>query len=721
MRRPAALLGALGAVVLLVGGILPLDGRADASHRPAATDDESRPDPVISLVSQDFAVPVGGVWRARYEIIGDAGTDILMRLDEGLQVLVNRPGEGDLLELIDPLADFEIVLTSYVPVTDRDDIPAVLAGLTGNALDGARLPIAPLLRQGEQGSAIIDLEVVTTVEGDRLTELEFPEAGVYPVTMDLRFRDTLVARHLTFVERLPAVDDPNRPVDPYLLAVVTAVDDPGGRPTELDLVALRSALLEIAEIAEATAIPITLGLPPGVAAVLDDDPDLRQRLVTALRGDEVVAVPAVDIDPSAAVEAGQIEAFTRQLRAGENDLAGQLPGLATRRGVTIQRRPISLDGAVMLRDLGTQTILVPADLYETLLDEPSAAHDSSLLDPVVLPDGSTMSVVTVDPVSRLLDADQAGLRTPAERAVILLAELSAGRRRLDGAAPLAVLSTADLGRPDADVLAQLESMVAAHPGLGFDQLTVAASSAASASASAIGLPDRAGTSLVERSQGIDLARLRAATIGSMLPAGDGRPADWESRLDRLLSTDLTDAEVTVAVEEFVDEIDAIPAAISFPDPFTFTLTGRTSDIELRITNDSDTPLATRLVPRSSKLDFPLGAMDVVLEPGMNIIDVPVQTRSNGTFPVTFALRTPTGEVTIGEPLELTARVNAVTGLGQLITVGALLVLVSWWFSHLRSRRRRRDLEVDAGVAVHPAGRSTPARSADDVTSTVGDA
>ena len=44
--------------------------------------------------------------------------------------------------------------------------------------------------------------------------------------------------------------------------------------------------------------------------------------------------------------------------------------------------------------------------------------------------------------------------------------------------------------------------------------------------------------------------------------------------------------------------------------------------------------------------------------------------------------TPSGSL-VGEPIVLTARVNALSGLGQLLTGAALLVLATWWFSHFR--------------------------------------
>ena len=39
-------------------------------------------------------------------------------------------------------------------------------------------------------------------------------------------------------------------------------------------------------------------------------------------------------------------------------------------------------------------------------------------------------------------------------------------------------------------------------------------------------------------------------------------------------------------------------------------------------------------------------------------------------------------------MTLTARVSALTGLGQVLTGGFILVLLTWWFTHWRSRRRR---------------------------------
>jgi hypothetical protein len=43
-------------------------------------------------------------------------------------------------------------------------------------------------------------------------------------------------------------------------------------------------------------------------------------------------------------------------------------------------------------------------------------------------------------------------------------------------------------------------------------------------------------------------------------------------------------------------------------------------------------------------------------------------------------------------------VNAIAGLGQLVTGIALLFLVSWWASHFRRQYRRRQAESETAPA-----------------------
>ena len=66
--------------------------------------------------------------------------------------------------------------------------------------------------------------------------------------------------------------------------------------------------------------------------------------------------------------------------------------------------------------------------------------------------------------------------------------------------------------------------------------------------------------------------------------------------------------------------------------------------------------------------------------------VPAVARTNGSFPVIVRLITPEGALDVAPTVTITARVTAVAGLGQLISISLLLVLLAWWWSHRRKAR-----------------------------------
>jgi hypothetical protein len=174
----------------------------------------------------------------------------------------------------------------------------------------------------------------------------------------------------------------------------------------------------------------------------------------------------------------------------------------------------------------------------------------------------------------------------------------------------------------------------------------------------------------------------------MLPTDDPRPPRWRTELEALISTGIDDAEVTRRLDRMERELTTIEQAIRPPAPFTFTLAGEASTITLRFGNTSATPLRIGVrVSGPSRLAFPQPDTEVTLEPGLiTDVTIPIEARSNGTSEVLVEVHTPSGAV-IGEPIVLTARVNALSGLGQLLTGAALLVLATWWFSHFRRTRR----------------------------------
>jgi uncharacterized membrane protein len=233
------------------------------------------------------------------------------------------------------------------------------------------------------------------------------------------------------------------------------------------------------------------------------------------------------------------------------------------------------------------------------------------------------------------------------------------------------------------------------------------------------LPSEAGPDLTERADRIELTRLSAESAGSMM-VDETQAQEWRAELDTLLSTGLDDAAVDAALERISSEAEAVRASVAVPPPFPFTLTGRESVLRLNIRNDADEPRRVVVRARSPKLTFPEGDLEVELNAAGNTeIELPVVARSNGTSSVEVELLTPAFEQTVDGPVVLTARVNALTGLGQVITGGAVLVLLSWWFGHFRRRRRARlngagngrppapDLSPDAAEAIAGTAAARP--------------
>ena len=619
-----------------------------------------------------------------------------------------------------------VSVRAHQPIRERGGVARVLAGATGPTIDELHVPLRDLLRSGPDGWTL-DLEVATTAghaatlenepggdpdrpddgavgerqdpsgdeaDADDHPALHLPDPGLHPISVQVRTTDgRTLARDITFIERV--ADEAERPLrhQPFGISVIASLADPGPEPDRLALVEARSRLVEIAQLGEALPGGLTVAIPPVIAAELTDD-DLGDRVRLALRGSEILAAPRLSFDPSSAVAAGEADAFTRELRAGEDVLAGAFADTTVSRSAWLWNDPLSLAGGALLRDLGIPLLVVPFEEYFRLENAlPVEFTDPSLLHTVVLPGEATMAVAMIHPVSELLTPDLIDPRSPTAIAVEVVATLMATRLQLPDAPRVAVLSTPWLDVPDADVIAAIARLVDDHPDVRIRPLSFVPSSTDAMFVNGrrrdVGLPMSAGPDIGERSRLIAHTRELAASYGSMLPDDDPRHARWDDELDRLLSTWFTDPEVVERIDDVSTEIVQIADMIHPPEGYTFTLTGVSSELTLRITNTGSTALRVQLRPDAPKLAFPDNTKDVVLAPGTNNITMPVTVLSNGNFPVTIDVLTPYDERPVVDPIMLRARATALTGLGQVLTGGALLVLASWWYSHFRSRRRLR--------------------------------
>jgi hypothetical protein len=567
-------------------------------------------------------------------------------------------------------AGAEIRVTVHEAIADVAQLERTEAG-AARALDVAVLAAAPVLT-GSGGTAEGSLSLPVSDGAGGRDSIDFVDAGIYPLTIDVA-AGGVVATGSTFVEFL----DPATPAQPLSVAIVAAADDV-------------DAYRRLADVAGRTEAPFSVSLPPSVAVELASAPEASATAGEALRFDELVALPSAPLDPSAVVAVDEATAFTRLLRDGEDTLSAASPFAGVSRAVWISDRPISGAGAAMLRDLGVRMLVLTEDVAFAL-----GADAGSAVFEVELGDGNSLPAMTIDRRGAQLAASESEsvAATANERAVRLLAELRLDRR--DGGPAAVVLAAPDLTVPDGDVTVRFAEFVDSLPDarvVPLSRLPGIAQGELRADGRALPLPTTAGADLTQRRDDVESLRAAAEQAATMITTSQRRD-DWMRRLDALLASDLDDATVAQRSAELDAEIEAVLTAIVAPEPFTFTLTGSSNTLHLPIRNTSAEPLLVDIDVRSPKLavDGPVQPIEV---PALSSTDVavPVQARSQGTFTIEVDVLAPGGHA-LGPPVVLKGRASEMRGLSQVATVGAVLILASWWFMHLRRRRARRLAQV----------------------------
>jgi hypothetical protein len=347
-----------------------------------------------------------------------------------------------------------------------------------------------------------------------------------------------------------------------------------------------------------------------------------------------------------------------------------------------------------------------------------------------LADDNTLSATIVD--SAIARRIEEGASQPALTAVVIAAELLTVRQRIDdlGYDPSrhgVTIGTSELGLPDTATFAALAALLADTEGLApvpLDTLGLRTDTIVDGTGDPIvvALPDSTTDRLGERMRLTGTLADEAANTASMLAEGAARPAEWTHLIGRLPSEALTDEQAERIATGLSAELRAIRDAIQLPTGFSYTLTGRTSDVRMKIGNNSSEPLTVLVRLSSPKLLFPGGPQTVTLAPGeLTEVTVKVEARSNGKFPVSLAVYTPEGGTQLGPTVPITLSVTALSGLGNLVTGALALVLLTWWVRHVRQNRRARATSQTANR--HPvsgARAEPPALSPDAEASTLPD-
>lgn len=576
-------------------------------------------------------------------------------------------------------------------VSSRDSFVAVANGVVDTAvIDTVSFSMALVTRD----NGLLSLAVPILVSGSSPSSLSIRYEGVYPLT--IRIVDGASGRELastmTFVYRRDAVLDRD-PVSVTALLNVTTMPSfaPDG---SVEITSeTRTTVQRAVDLLSTAADPITVCIQPEVVAALATASDtdsirLMEDLRAVLRGRSVVASTFAPVDPSWLSANGMSGELLRQMELGRSVMRRYLPEITLNEKVWVATSALNERALATLREGGITTIVLTSNARGSVKSE---APPSIITHPGDSRN-KTLVVLGADPrMSTLLEgtpqgAQQLGYRVAAEALVEVHDLLVAGYKPDN----IGVVVSSPSGAVH-DIAAMRTALraLAASPGVAVRNAANDVWAGAQPWASVFPKSGLSGDASFAAS--VKSMRKRVDSVMSMLDGADIRRDGWAYSLAIASST---------SAESPRTYIDALRGALSRTlDVITVStqgnvnLSSRRGAIRIQMRNDSATDLTVRVTVASTKLSIVQPTRTVTLKAGSTTdVKVEATTRTNGRFPVTVRVLTPQGGLQILPPITITARVSAIAGFGQLISVTLLLVLVAWWWSH----RRRATSEEATG-------------------------
>ncbi|MDG1410236.1 MAG: DUF6049 family protein [Acidimicrobiales bacterium] len=125
------------------------------------------------------------------------------------------------------------------------------------------------------------------------------------------------------------------------------------------------------------------------------------------------------------------------------------------------------------------------------------------------------------------------------------------------------------------------------------------------------------------------------------------------------------------------------------DSSRITLASRSANVPISIRNAQPLPITVHFRVSSDKLQFPDGEQrQLVLEPGITELIIPVETAASGDARITVTLTSPDGRLDLTNGT-VDIRSTAVSGLGLVITMIAFVILAMWWARTILRVRHQR--------------------------------
>jgi hypothetical protein len=656
-RASGALLIVLGATCSLLG-VLPHQTRAANAAVVTPID--------VRLVAQNFNVLAGTQFRFT---IGVPDTAVRNQLEQDTTTTLR--------------------ITAFAPVVTREQVRSITAGADPvGQLAVADLQLIQLART-ETNNYTAFLSTTARTNSLRLTK-----DGVYPIQISFTQNGQPVSKLTTFVNFFNSTIETARLPIAIASTVTTPLAlAPNGTIAISD--ATRKQLADLAQSLEGGAAPLSVQVSPEildglVRSTQPVDIDLLARLQTAFANHDLLRAPFVPFDPSSAMRTGRANDFYQvrglgdeiiELRNGEKNLSPN---------IWFSNVLVDADGAELLSGFSVHTVVLT----------PDAATKIGTLDNYAKPYriSGDVALRATDPVfAKTLSSSQIN---PVITAYSLAAELLAQRQEvIDSGGVLSsnfVILTTTSGAPiNTALLTPLAIAIDRAPQLRLRALS--SLPRANSEATLVKVPRSNGVDVSIVGKAIDSLVDELASTSLMLPPDAPQYVAWTTSQLVMLDDRLSNEEFASYFKGFRNQLRILRASVNVPESLSFTLGGRESDLRLQLRNDAAVDLTVSVEISSAKLQFP-DEERIVTVPANGAIDlvIPVVARASGRFPIEVVLYTPDGLVQAGQRVQLTARVAAIAGLGLVVSGAAALVLLAWWLSHWRTKRR------ELAAKKHPA-------------------
>lgn len=185
-----------------------------------------------------------------------------------------------------------------------------------------------------------------------------------------------------------------------------------------------------------------------------------------------------------------------------------------------------------------------------------------------------------------------------------------------------------------------------------------------------------------------------ASYTAMVSPADGPIAPLRTVLRAAMSDEL-DADVHRTFTDTVfDLVAAGTADFAVVESSRVTLATRAATLPVTIHNDQNLAMNVIVRTTSEKLRFPDGEeLQLVLTPGLNELEIPVETVTSGDARILITVTSPDGRLDLANG-SVNVRSTAISGLGLTVSLVSLAILLTWWLrTIIRVRRSRRAATV----------------------------